>query len=386
MNKNLVLIALALSTWGVGEGMFYFFQPLYLQQLGADPVKIGAILGIVGVAMGIAHLPAGYLADRFGRRPLLITAWVWGLLATGVMAVASSLPLFVLGMSLYGVTAFVSGPLNSYITAERGQWSVSRALTLISASFSVGAVIGPLMGGWIGEHLGLRASFRFAFIMFIVSTSLIVMIRPQPVESGHNKNPSASFEKVFNFTFVRFIFLVFGIFFLIYLPQPLAQNYLQNERGVSLANIGFLLSARGFGVVLLNLLIGSLDAGLGLVVSQAAMILFSIFMWTGSNMPAYLLGYAMLGSSQTARLMLMAKGRGLVGAEHMGLAYGALETTLALVAVLAPPLAGALYAIRPDLVFPISGIGIAISTLAGWLWLPKSGTDRTNASSPKLAE
>jgi len=75
MIRDLILVSLSLMIWGIGEGMFLFFQPLYLQQLGADPILIGTIIGMVGIAMTISHLPAGYLADRIGRRPLILAAW-----------------------------------------------------------------------------------------------------------------------------------------------------------------------------------------------------------------------------------------------------------------------------------------------------------------------
>ena len=53
MNRNLALVAVSLFTWGAGEGLFIYFQTLYLQQWGADPVMIGAILGGMGIAMCI---------------------------------------------------------------------------------------------------------------------------------------------------------------------------------------------------------------------------------------------------------------------------------------------------------------------------------------------
>ncbi len=56
-------------TWGIGEGMFLIFQPIYLEQLGADPLLIGAILGAAGITMAIAQAPAGHLADRIGPGP-----------------------------------------------------------------------------------------------------------------------------------------------------------------------------------------------------------------------------------------------------------------------------------------------------------------------------
>ena len=67
MSRDLLLLTISLSTWGLGEGLFYYFQPIYLQKLGADPLAIGAILGGMGVAMTVAHIPAGFVADRWGR-------------------------------------------------------------------------------------------------------------------------------------------------------------------------------------------------------------------------------------------------------------------------------------------------------------------------------
>ena len=158
MSRDLILIAFAMLVWGLGEGMFFFFQPLYLQELGADPLQIGAILGAVGLAMTLAYLPAGYLSDRIGRRPLLILAWVIGALCTGVMALSRSLPIFIASMVLYGTTSAVTVPLNSYITAARGRFSVGRALTLISAFFNLGYILGPLIGGQVGQRAPCRYS------------------------------------------------------------------------------------------------------------------------------------------------------------------------------------------------------------------------------------
>ena len=67
MTRDFLYVIISLFTWGVGEGAFFYFQPLFLEELGASPIVIGAILGGVGVAMTVVHIPAGYLADRFGR-------------------------------------------------------------------------------------------------------------------------------------------------------------------------------------------------------------------------------------------------------------------------------------------------------------------------------
>lgn len=59
MHRDIKLLSQSLFIWGLGEGLFLFFQPIYLQQLGTDPIQIGSILGLIGIAIGAAQIPAG---------------------------------------------------------------------------------------------------------------------------------------------------------------------------------------------------------------------------------------------------------------------------------------------------------------------------------------
>jgi MFS family permease len=367
VRRDLILVFLAMMSWGLGEGMFYFFEPLYLQQMGADALKIGSILGLVGLAMTLSFLPAGYLSDRIGRRPLLITAWVTGTLATVFMALAPSLPLLVVGMVLYGSTGFVTVPLYSYMTAARGRLSVGRVLTLNSAFYNIGYIVGPLLGGYIGERLGLQFNFRFAALIFVFSTSIIFFIRPQPVERMPDGEPAPGLISLWRSSYGRYVLLIFFLMFGMYLPQPLSQNYLQNERGISLLIIGQLLAARSVGIVMLNLVIGQLNARLGYLLTQVGMGLFSVLILMGSGLPAYFAGYWIMGSYITARGLVVAQGRALVQAANMGLAYGMMETAMAAAMVLGPPLAGLLYEMNPDWIYLVSlgmiSAGLAVNLL-----------------------
>ncbi|HPL70300.1 MAG TPA: hypothetical protein PLR56_08965, partial [Brevefilum sp.] len=63
MTSDLKIISASMLFWGIGEGMFLIFQPLYIQELGADPILIGAILGVNGLVMSLSQIPSGYLAD-----------------------------------------------------------------------------------------------------------------------------------------------------------------------------------------------------------------------------------------------------------------------------------------------------------------------------------
>ena len=372
MNPSLILVAIALFIWGMGESMFSYFQSIYLAQLGADPVAIGSILGGMGIMMMISHIPAGHLADRIGRRPLLLAGWIIGIIAAAIMALASALPLFVVGLLIYGSTAFIMSPLNSYVTAARGEWSIGRALSLISASFAFGSVLGPLTGGWVGEHYGLRTVFGIAALVFVVSTAVLSFIRPQPRDHHDPDQPPVHLLR--NQRYLGFIALVFVVTFALYLPQPLTPNFLQEARGLGLAQIGLLGTIAVLGNGLITVSFGSwFTPRVGMLLGQLLTGLFSLLTWRMTGLPLYALAYFLLGGFRAARPMMAAQTRELVHSSQMGLAFGMYDTVAAIALTLAPLAAGLLYHRAPDLMYPVSLALIAFSISLTFFLGPRPG-------------
>jgi MFS family permease len=366
MSRDLIFLATALGMWGLGESMSLYFQSLYLEKLGADPVRIGFILGAASIAMTIAHIPAGYLADRFGRRPLIWASWIMGTTATILMGLASSLNVFTAGLLMYGVTMFVMAPMNSYVTAARGHLSPGRALTLVSASYSVGAIIGPLLGGVIADRSGnLRLTFQIAAGIFILSTLIVLCIRSQPREAPHpSENPRGLLTSS---PYRNFLGVVFLAVFATYLAQPLSNNYLQQVHALTFSQIGRLGSVTALGVVVLNLCLGHLEARRGFVLAQACIGAFTLLVWRGAGLPWFAAGYFLLGGFRTMRALAAAQARELVQPNRMGLAYGLLETVGGLALMLASPLAGFLFKQEPTLMYTVSFGLILVSILVGLL-------------------
>ena len=375
MIRDLILMGISLFIWGVGESAFFAFQPLYLEQLGADPLRIGAIIGSYGLAATLAHVPAGYLSDRFGRRPLIWAAWIIGFLATGLMALAETLPVFVVGMLVYSMTMFVVVPMNSYIAAASGKHSVGRLLTLVSASYNAGAILGPLLGGLIGEQAGYQTIFRFAAGLFFVSTVIILLIRKQPVEAPHAEDKRTNLLK--NQRYMYFIGAYLLSTFAMYLPQPLSPNFLQNQRSLSLTQIGQLYSVNSVGIVLLNLVLGHFDIRFGYLIGQIAVGIFAWLLWTRSSLPWNFIAYFILGGYRAARSLAVAYIRTTVSGSNMGLAFGLAETMTALALFLSPPLAGYLYDQDPVRVYQVSMVMIAITLLVNILLFTGQRTARS---------
>ncbi len=184
MTRDLRLVSASLLLWGLGEGMFMYFLAIYLESLGATPVQIGGILGIAGAALAVTHLPAGALSDVVSRRAMMIFSWALATVAAFLMFAADTLTLFSIGLVIYYMSSFVMAPLSSYIASGRGEWSAARTLTTVYAGYSVGAIVGPLLGGLLAPRLGVRPLFGIAGLIFIFSTLMIFLIRAQPREAS----------------------------------------------------------------------------------------------------------------------------------------------------------------------------------------------------------
>jgi len=370
MTRDLRLVALSLLIWGFGEGMFIYFQPLYLGELGANPAEIGGILGLAAIGMLVSHLPAGALADHFGRKSVMAASWAMGTLATALMALARGLPIFVAGLVLYSFSAFVYSPMSSYITQARGAWSPARALTTVTAGFSAGAILGPVFGGQWAEQFGLRSVYVLAAVIFLVSTVLILLVREQPVEPARNGRRYQAL--LANRRLGGFLALVFLINFALYLAWPLTPNYLQTVHSISVSQIGLLGAFTGLGVVVFNLALGRLQAKRGLLIGQALVAGAALALWQGRGLGPFALGYFLFASYRTSRSLITAAIHGLVSPAELGLAFGANETVAAASLMVAAPVAGLLFTRSPALPFPV-GIGlIALSLLLSAIFAPRT--------------
>ncbi len=367
MNRNLLFVALALLLWGFGEGMFFNFVPIYLdQQFLLSEYQIGIVLGAFGFSMAITHIPAGRLSDRIGRRPLLIIAWVLGLISTLIMGLARVLPLFLVGLFCYGLTAFVSAPLSSYMTAARGDWPVGTVLSLTTATFGMGTVLGPITGGWVGDHYGMRMSFFVASMVFVLSNAFMLFVERQPIDRHDPEAPPPHLMNNQRFIILMGV-LAFAIFSM-YLSQPLTPNFLASVRGLSLSKTGLIFTVGALGNSLMAILFSRVQPRRGFLIAQALVIFFAFLIWKGTSLPIFMLGYFLLGGFRAGRPMVMAQARELVHDSQMGVTYGVMETISAVIFIVTPPLAGILFEYDPKIVYPLSIGLITVSILVSYLF------------------
>nr|WP_241093822.1 TCR/Tet family MFS transporter [Xanthomonas sp.] len=110
----------------------------------------------------------GALSDRFGRRPVILLSCLGLGVDFVLMAVANSLPLLLIARIFSGVFSASFTTANAYIADVTPPDKRAQAYGLMGAAFGLGFVVGPLIGGWLGE-VHLRAPFWFAAALALLN-------------------------------------------------------------------------------------------------------------------------------------------------------------------------------------------------------------------------
>lgn len=157
--------------------------PGFLAVLGVPAAVLGIIEGIADAVMSFTKMAAGYVADKFGHRKLLVLVG-YGLTPLGqaLIALALGWPLILLGRMISWFGKGLRGPLRDAIVAQSiTPETRGRAFGFHRATDTIGAVVGPLLGvallGWAqGLHWESPADpFRLVFWMTLVPGALAVL-------------------------------------------------------------------------------------------------------------------------------------------------------------------------------------------------------------------
>ncbi len=360
MNRDARLIGLALLLWGFGEGLFFYIEPLYIEQLGATPVQIGALISVANVVRAGVYLPAGIVADRLPRKWVMAGGWATGLLGVLLVGLADSWRALVPGLLVYATSAYCIPVVNAYLAHTVGGKDLARTFTVVFAGYAAGGIISPAAGGWLAGVTTMRTVYFVSAFTFAISTLVVVQVSPQPVPV--RTDGGRSWRSLMNRRYVRFAILIGLLFSSMYLAFPLAPNYLQDVGRWRVAHVGLLGSFQAVGTTLLNPLLGHLggerdtrDRGSrplawwasGLVIGPGLVWGSVLVLLVAKRLPLLVAAFLLRGAYQGCRSLTQARASRLAIESERGLFLGATDTLVATAQVVAPYAAGLLYAHNP---------------------------------------
>ncbi len=128
----------------------------------------------------------GSLSDRFGRRPVILIALFGAGLDYFLLAWAPTLGWLFLGRILAGITAANISAATAYIADVSPPEKRAANFGMVGAAFGIGFVLGPLLGGWLGDY-GLRIPFIVAGAVTLVNCLYGVFVLPESIKDENRR-------------------------------------------------------------------------------------------------------------------------------------------------------------------------------------------------------
>lgn len=337
-------------------GLIIPVLPHLVQQfVGGDVATAALWVGVFGTMFAfIQFITApiqGTLSDRFGRRPVILLSCLGLGLDFIFMALAPTLMWLFVGRVISAITSASFTTANAYIADVTAPDKRAQAFGMIGAAFGLGFIVGPVMGGWLGD-IDLRYPFwgaailalcNFAYGWFVLPESLPPEKRTPRFDWSH-ANPLGSllllkrYPQVFGLAAVVLLInlahYVYPSVFVLYADYrynwgPQAVGWVLAVVGICSVIVNVLVVKRvvaGFGERR-TLLIGLLFGATG----------FAIYGWAPTGY-WFLTGIPIMALWSLAMPATQALVTRQVGADAQGRIQGALSSLVSFAGIIAPSL------------------------------------------------
>lgn len=189
--RNLKIAWIGTFFTGASFSIVMPFMALYIEELGVkgDMVEwyAGLSVAISALASALVSPIWGRLADRYGRKPMMIRASMVMTFTMGGLALVPNVFWLLFLRTLNGLFAGYVPNATALIASQVPQNRSGYALGTLSTGLTAGVLIGPLLGGTLSEAFGMRGTFLLVgLILFICCLLTIFGLREdfQPVEKG----------------------------------------------------------------------------------------------------------------------------------------------------------------------------------------------------------
>ncbi|KUG13954.1 tetracycline resistance MFS efflux pump [Elizabethkingia sp. HvH-WGS333] len=292
----------------------------------------------------------GNLSDKYGRRPIILISLLGFAIDYVFLALSPNIIWLFIGRVIAGMTGASITTASAYIADISTEENRAKNFGLIGAAFGMGFIIGPVLGGLLGQF-GSRVPFYAAAVLCLINFIYGYFILPESLDKDHRRefewkraNPIGSLFMLKKHPKISGLILVL---ILIYIGAHAVQSnwsyftmymfgWKEKEVGLSLGLIGLLVGlVQGLLIRWINPRIGnerSIYYGLGLYAIGMLLFAFATESWM---MFAFLVPYCLGGICGPALQSVIT---GNVSKQEQGELQGALTSLMSATAIVGPPL------------------------------------------------
>src|SRR5580658_4991138 len=141
----------------LGVGIIIPVLPALVTQFKGGDISAGSesygwLIGIFGAMQFIASPILGSLSDRFGRRKVILVALVGTAVDYTIMGWAPTIGWLFVGRTISGITAGALATCNAYVADVTPPEKRAQGYGLVGAAIGLGFIIGPSIGGLLGNQ------------------------------------------------------------------------------------------------------------------------------------------------------------------------------------------------------------------------------------------
>lgn len=345
----------------IGFGIIMPVVPHLIMDISGDSLtnaaRISGFLMFAFAGMQFVASPLlGNLSDRFGRRPVLLCS----LLAMGLnyllMGWAPTLAWLFVGRIIGGVSASTYGIANAYVADTFPAEQRAQYFALLGAAFGVGFILGPAIGGFLGEY-GARTPFYAAACLTFLNIVYGYFFLPESLKHADRRplqlsraHPMGAFKQLRQYPVVISLVLVYFFYQLGHFALPSVWAFFTIERfDWSPRDIGFSLSAIGVAMIFVQAYLIRLvlprwgptrTAIVGLVATTLSFIGYAFVPYAWMMYPIIAISALQGFVAPSVQSIMSAR----IPTNEQGELQGAIGSMSGLVAILSPPVMTQLFA------------------------------------------
>jgi MFS transporter, DHA1 family, tetracycline resistance protein len=346
-----ILITIFIDT--LGFGIIIPVLPKLIAELGhttiSEAAGYGGALMFVFALMHFLFAPVlGNLADRFGRRPVLLISLATLSVDYLIMGFATGLGWLFLGRLLAGASAATFATANAYIADITPESERAARFGLVGAAWGLGFVAGPAIGGLLGEF-GPRVPFFVAALLALVNVVYGLLVLPETLPADRRRpfrfaraNPIGALNALRPYPVVITLFGALVLYFMAHDVNPSTWTYyVIHKFQWTEGQVGLALAAVGIAsAVVSGTLVGPLvrrlgerrAAGVGFVLAAVSFFGYAFATEGWMLFPCIAIGGFMGLVMPSLRGIMSAA----VPADQQGELQGAISSLMGLTAIVSP--------------------------------------------------
>lgn len=169
---------------------------LYAEKLpgGSSHLLMGIALGAYGLTQAVLQIPAGWMSDRYGRKPIIYAGLVIFAIGSFIAASADNIYWVIAGRAIQGAGAINAAvmALTADLTREEHRTKAMAMIgMMIGITFSISLILSPLLNG----VLGVQGIFAMTGVLALLAMAIVRFVIPNPAITRFHSDTEARGSK-----------------------------------------------------------------------------------------------------------------------------------------------------------------------------------------------